>query len=60
MNTRPWIALGWKARVAAAMMLAAVSAPLCAQAGQNEKPVVEIYGFGQADAISDFNQNNPS
>ena len=22
-------------------------------------PSVEIYGFGQADAIADFNQNNP-
>ena len=59
MNTRPWIALRWTARVAAAMTLAA-PAPLCAQAGQNEKPVLEIYGFGQADAISDIKQNNPS
>jgi len=26
---------------------------------QNQGPSVEVYGFGQADAIADFNQNNP-
>ncbi len=30
-----------------------------AQAAADEKPTMEIYGFGQADAIVDFKQNNP-
>ncbi len=29
------------------------------QAAADEKPTLEIYGFGQADAIADFKQNNP-
>ena len=34
-------------------------APPAAQASQDEKGTLEIYGFGQADAIADFKQNNP-
>ena len=34
-------------------------APPAAQAAQDEKGTLEIYGFGQADAIADFKQNNP-
>ena len=34
-------------------------APPAAQAAQDEKGTLEIYGFGQADAIVDFKQNNP-
>ena len=30
-----------------------------AQVSQDEKGTLEIYGFGQADAIADFKQNNP-
>jgi len=30
-----------------------------AQAAQDEKGTFEIYGFGQADVIADFKQNNP-
>ena len=30
-----------------------------AQAAADAKPTLEIYGFGQADAIVDFKQNNP-
>ena len=30
-----------------------------AQASQTDKGTLEIYGFGQADAIVDFKQNNP-
>src|SRR5262245_59684235 len=30
-----------------------------AQASQDDKGTLEIYGFGQADAIADFKQNNP-
>jgi hypothetical protein len=33
--------------------------PAAAQAAPDTKPSLEIYGFGQADAISDFKQNNP-
>jgi DcaP outer membrane protein len=43
-----------------ALCLMASSASLArAQAPQDAKPSIEIYGFGQADAIADFNQNNP-
>ncbi len=33
--------------------------PAAAQAAPDTKPSLEVYGFGQADAISDFKQNNP-
>ncbi len=33
--------------------------PVEAQAAPDAKPSMEVYGFGQADAISDFKQNNP-
>jgi hypothetical protein len=32
---------------------------VAAQAAADEKPTMEIYGFGQADANVDFKQNNP-
>jgi hypothetical protein len=52
--TTRWIA-------ASALALAFVSAaPAYAQpTAQPETPTLEIYGFGQADAIVDFKQNNP-
>src|SRR6185312_8173530 len=31
-----------------------------AQTAPDDKPTVEIYGFGQADAIADFKQNDPN
>ena len=34
-------------------------APPAAQVSQDEKGTLEIYGFGQADVIADFKQNNP-
>ncbi len=43
-----------------ALCLTACGAVARAQAPPDDKPSVEIYGFGQADAIADFNQNNPS
>ncbi len=43
-----------------ALGLIAGSATLAhAQAPADAKPSIEIYGFGQVDAIADFNQNNP-
>jgi hypothetical protein len=43
-----------------ALCLCAGSASLArAQAPQDDKPSLEIYGFAQADVIADFNQNNP-
>ena len=59
MTRREQIAARWAAPVATALALGA-SAPVHAQTPQNDQPVVEIYGFGQADAIIDFEQNNPS
>jgi hypothetical protein len=38
---------------------AAPSGGSVAQAAADAKPTLEIYGFGQADAIVDFKQNNP-
>ena len=58
MTRREQIAARWVAPVATALALGG-SAPVHAQAPQNDQPVVEIYGFGQADAITDFEQNNP-
>ena len=43
-----------------ALCLTACSASLApAQTPPDAKPSIEIYGFGQVDAIADFNQNNP-
>jgi hypothetical protein len=43
-----------------ALCLCAGSASLVhAQSPQDAKPTIEIYGFGQVDAIADFNQVNP-
>jgi hypothetical protein len=38
----------------------ALPRPARAQTATDEKPTVEIYGFGQADAIVDFKQNDPN
>jgi hypothetical protein len=46
---------GILAKAAALLVVLGTSATALAQT-----PSVEIYGFGQADAIIDFNQNNPS
>ena len=51
----PWL-------LACALVLLATHARAQGQAGQGPpapKPGLEIYGFGQADAIVDFDQNNP-
>ena len=45
-------------RCVAAVTLLVGTAPL-ARAQAPSAPSVEVYGFGQADAIADFNQNNP-
>ncbi len=42
----------------AALLLVAFATFAQAQAAQ-DKPTLDIYGFGQADAIGDFKQNNP-
>jgi hypothetical protein len=59
MRTRGWIAARWTAPLAVAAVLV-TAAPAHAQGSQADKPVLEIYGFGQADAISDFEQNDPN
>ena len=51
-------------RLAAALRMVAALAVLGVAPGawaqtSAQSPSVEIYGFGQADAIADFNQNNP-
>ena len=60
--------LPWRLAVLAALLLAGLptaaraeepAAPPPAQAAQDEKGTLEIYGFGQADVIADFKQNNP-
>src|SRR5579862_9342805 len=55
--------IGWRSGGAALLALWLVPAsasPAMAQPPQADKPSVEIYGFGQADAIADFNQNDPN
>ena len=43
-----------------ALCLMATSASLArAQTPSSDKPTIEVYGFGQVDAIADFNQVNP-
>jgi hypothetical protein len=41
------------------LCLSACSASLARAQTPDAKPTIEIYGFGQVDAIADFNQNNP-
>jgi len=54
MSTRARGAWGW-ALTSAALLVLAPARPVSAQ----DPPSLEIYGFGQADAIVDFEQNNP-
>ena len=58
----------WRLAALATLLLAGLppaaraeepAAPPPAQAAQDEKGTFEIYGFGQADVIADFKQNNP-
>src|SRR5262245_13362833 len=58
MNGRMRNTARWAIPLAACLALASPQ-PARAQAAQDEKPTLEIYGFGQADAIGDFKQNNP-
>jgi len=60
--------LAWRLAAVATLLLAGLppaaraeepAAPPPAQAAQDEKGTLEIYGFGQADVIADFKQNNP-
>lgn len=52
------IAAQWT--IGSAFVAFVAAAPLYAQpAAQPETPTLEVYGFGQADAIVDFKQNNP-
>jgi hypothetical protein len=51
-----------KRLIAALALLLLIGVPATAQAQpatQDDKGTLEIYGFGQADAIADFKQNNP-
>src|SRR5690242_22903 len=43
-----------------AACLACSAAPVVAQTASTDKPTIEIYGFGQADAIVDMKQNDPN
>jgi len=58
MTTRPQRA-AWRAMPIAALLACASSAPVLAQPPAPDQPTLEIYGFAQADAIVDFEQNNP-
>ena len=62
----------WRAATLGALLVAGAAPAARAQSGPapadppaaaaqapDEKPTLEIYGFGQADAIVDFKQNNP-
>jgi DcaP outer membrane protein len=60
--------LAWRLAAVAVLLLAGLppvaraeesAAPPPAQAAQDEKGTFEVYGFGQADVIADFKQNNP-
>src|SRR6187401_2869107 len=60
--TRTGYEIGRRAGAAAlfAVCLLAIGASrAAAQPPADDKPTLEIYGFGQADAIVDFKQNNP-
>src|SRR3954469_16308803 len=46
--------------VTAAAMLSLASAAHAPGAAATRPPSVDIYGFGQADAIADFKQNDPA
>ncbi len=50
----------WTIASVVAGMAAFSAASAAAQPPADAKPSVEIYGFGQADAIADFNQNDPN
>jgi outer membrane DcaP-like protein len=52
------IARCWRVALIVAGLTAAASS-VHAQPPQDDKPTLDIYGFAQADAIADFNQNNP-
>jgi outer membrane DcaP-like protein len=52
------IARCWRVALIVAGLTAAASS-VRAQPPQDDKPTLDIYGFAQADAIADFNQNNP-
>jgi len=59
MSTRQRIALRWAVPFVAALAFAPATPAFAQPAADDAKPTLEIYGFGQADAIADFNQNNP-
>ncbi len=59
MTPRQLITAGWGLSFLTVLALTS-PAPARAQGSQDDKPSVEIYGFGQADAIGDFNQNDPN
>ncbi len=56
-GTRP--AARWSAALLVLAVTAAVARDARAQPPPDAKPTLDIYGFGQVDAIADFNQNNP-
>lgn len=60
MSTRLRSTVGW-AMFLAAVLAFASAAPVFAQQSpeQASKPTLEIYGFGQADMITDLGRNNP-
>jgi hypothetical protein len=59
MSTREPNAAHWMIPFAAFLAFGSAS-PVRAQQPAQAQPTVEIYGFGQADAIADFKQNDPN
>jgi len=56
---RTSIGRSWRAGLCVVCILCGVASRAGAQPPPDQKPSMEIYGFGMADAIADFNQNNP-
>ena len=59
MNVRHRSARPWRVAVLAICLAGGGAARARAQQPPNDKPSLEVYGFGQVDVIADFKQNNP-
>jgi hypothetical protein len=59
MSDQTRIALRWSVVLAVMLALASAEQLSAQQPVADAKPTLEVYGFGQADAIVDFKQNNP-
>jgi hypothetical protein len=60
MNTRLPHAARWTVSLAAVLVLLTAPPARAQQPATDQKPTLEIYGFGQADAIVDLEQNDPA